>query len=175
MSLTIWLTGLSGAGKTTLAVAMRDKLVRSGYLAAHIDGDVMRTGLCADLGFSREDRSENIRRTAHVCRMLNSAGVITIAALISPHRQDRAMARAIIGESVFHEIWLSTALQVCEKRDPKGLYKRARNGEISNFTGISDVYEAPETPHLSLDTGSLSLNECLALLHNACGLNGRAS
>lgn len=171
MSLTIWLTGLSGAGKTTLAVALCNKLDELGQAARHLDGDELRMGLCADLGFSREDRSENIRRTAHVCRLLNTSGVVAVAALISPFEQDRAMARAIIGDASFREVWLSTTLEVCEQRDPKGLYKRARRGEIASFTGVSDVYERPQAPHLILDTNTMTFEACLRLLQATCELN----
>lgn len=170
---TIWMTGLSGAGKTTLATALCEELVEAGRPAVLIDGDMLRAGLSAGLGFSRADRSENVRRAAHACRLLNAAGVVAVAALISPYRQDRAIAREIIGESSFCEVWLSTSLEVCEQRDTKGLYKRARLGNITHFTGISDEYEPPESPHLQLDTGVHSVTECLQLLRAQCSLTLR--
>jgi adenylylsulfate kinase len=159
---TLWLTGLSGAGKTTLAHAMSDALVAAGASCQILDGDFVRQGLCADLGFSREDRSENVRRVAELCRQLNEAGIWAIAALISPYRNDRTRARRVVGPARFIEIHLATALPVCEARDPKGLYRRARAGEIANFTGISDPYEVPLDPALRLDTGTRPLVDCVA-------------
>ena len=158
---TLWLTGLSASGKTTLAEGVAQRLADRGEACKVIDGDELRNGLCAGLGYSREDRRENIRRAAEVCRLLNSAGVIVIAALISPYREDRDMARQIIGPSAFREIWISTALDVCEGRDPKGLYCKARSGAIRGFTGIDDPYEVPLEPHLTLDTHRYSVAECV--------------
>jgi adenylylsulfate kinase len=168
MSSTIWLTGLSASGKSTLAQALKDTLSGLDKPCRIIDGDELRRGLCADLGFSRADRRENIRRAAEVCYQLNLADVAVVAALISPYREDREMARQIIGEERFIEVHLDTPLEVCEQRDPRGLYRRARAGEIPTFTGISDPYEAPEAPALRLETHRQEIAECterlLALL-----------
>jgi adenylylsulfate kinase len=159
---TLWLTGLSGAGKTTLALALADSLAASGLSCQILDGDVVRRELSRDLGFSKEDRSENIRRVANLCRQLNDAGTWAIAALISPYREDRWLARQTVGKARFFEVYLATSLADCEARDPKGLYRRARAGEIANFTGISAPYEVPLSPELSFDTNRQSLNECVA-------------
>jgi adenylylsulfate kinase len=161
-SSTLWLTGLSGAGKTTLAHAVADALATAGASCRILDGDLVRRGLCADLGFSREDRSENVRRVAECCRQLNDAGTWVIAALISPYRDDRERARRIVRPARFFEVYLATPLPVCEARDPKGLYRRARAGEIANFTGISDPYEAPLDPALRVDTETRPLADCVA-------------
>lgn len=151
---TVWLTGLSGAGKSTLAERLETRLLASGRACYRLDGDEIRTGLNKDLGFSPADRHENIRRIAEVARLLNEAGVIAITAFISPYRADRAMAREIIGPERFLEVYLSTSLEVCEQRDVKGLYRRARSGQLPEFTGVSAPYEAPESPRLALDTGA---------------------
>jgi adenylylsulfate kinase len=158
------LTGLSGSGKSTLAKALEKRLVESGHLAYILDGDNIRHGLNRDLGFSAQDRTENIRRVAEVARLLNEAGVIVITAFISPYREDRAQARQIIGASRFAEIYVDAPLEVCESRDPKGLYKKARAGEIPQFTGISDPYEAPEAPELRLRTAEESVDQLVARL-----------
>lgn len=149
--LTLWLTGLSGAGKSTLAAALSAQLAARGVAHFCLDGDVVRTGLCRDLGFSPADRRENIRRVAEVARLLNQAGLVVICALISPLQADREQARAIIGPTQFLEIYLSTPLAVCEQRDPKGLYRRARSQQLADFTGISAPYESPLAPALTLD------------------------
>jgi adenylylsulfate kinase len=159
---TLWLTGLSAAGKTTLAQALADALAAAGATCQVLDGDVVRQELSRDLGFSKADRSENIRRVAHRCRQLNDTGIWTIAALISPYQEDRERARLVVGNARFTEVHLATSLAVCEARDPKGLYRRARAGEIANFTGISDPYEAPVHPDLQFDTASQSLAEGVA-------------
>jgi adenylylsulfate kinase len=159
---TLWLTGLSGAGKTTLAHAVSDALAAAGTSCQLLDGDFVRRGLCADLGFSREDRSENVRRVAELCRQLNESGIWVIAALISPYRDDRERARHIVGPARFVEVHMATPLRVCETRDPKGLYRRARAGEITHFTGVSDPYEAPLDPALRFDTGTQPLADCVA-------------
>ena len=135
--LTIWLTGLSGAGKSTLAAGLEARLVAAGRASYVLDGDNVRHGLNRDLGFSPEDRRENIRRVAEVARLMNDAGLIVITAFISPYREDRRMARDIIGGERFLEVYLNTPLAVCEARDPKGLYKRARQGGVAEFTGIN--------------------------------------
>lgn len=161
---TLWLTGLSGSGKSTLAFALEYTLHEMGYSAVVLDGDNVRHGLCKDLGFSHEDRTENIRRVAEVAHLMNDAGLIVITSFISPFREDRAQARQIIGEERFREIHLSTELSVCEERDPKGLYKKARAGKLPDFTGIGSPYEPPLEPFESIDTNRLSLEESVARL-----------
>jgi len=157
---TIWLTGLSGAGKSTLACALERSLVQAGRSACVLDGDNLRHRLNSDLGFSAQDRQENIRRSAEVARLMNDAGLIVVCAFISPLRADRDMARQIIGDDNFVEVHVSTPRTVCEERDPKGLYKKARAGLIPEFTGVSAPYEAPLLPTLALDTAALSLEQC---------------
>ncbi|WP_233847555.1 adenylyl-sulfate kinase [Paraburkholderia sp. HD33-4] len=159
---TIWLTGLSGAGKSTLAFALEEQLIALGHACYVLDGDNVRHGLASDLGFDRDDRRENIRRVAHVAQLMNDAGLIVITALISPIREDRAMAREIIGPDKFVETFVSAPLATCASRDPKGLYAKARSGEISSFTGVSAPYEVPIDPHLHVDTGTLSPAESVA-------------
>ncbi|WP_236171105.1 adenylyl-sulfate kinase [Pseudomonas pseudonitroreducens] len=161
---TLWLTGLSGSGKSTLAFALEYSLHELGYSAVVLDGDNVRHGLCKDLGFSHEDRTENIRRVAEVANLMNDAGLIVITSFISPFREDREQARQIIGEERFREIHLSTELSVCEERDPKGLYKKARAGKLPDFTGIGSPYEAPLEPFERIDTDHLSLEESVARL-----------
>ncbi|CBJ35674.1 MULTISPECIES: adenylyl-sulfate kinase [Ralstonia solanacearum species complex] len=159
---TLWLTGLSAAGKTTLAYALAQALTAAGAACRILDGDAVRQESSRDLGFSRADRSQNIRRVADRCRQLNDAGSWAIAAVISPYREDRERARRTVGESRFFEVYLATPLTVCERRDPKGLYRRARAGEIANFTGISDAYEVPQHPDLRFDTATQPVAECVA-------------
>ena len=161
---TVWLTGLSGAGKTTVAQALAQALKAQGLAVALLDGDQLRHGLNRDLAFTPEDRHENIRRTAEVARLMNAAGLIVIAAFISPYRADRAMAADIIGAAHFIEVHVSTPLAVCEARDPKGLYEKARAGQLAQFTGVSAPYEAPLSPALSLDTQVLALEESVERL-----------
>lgn len=163
-SLTIWLTGLSGAGKSTLAVALEKFLITEGHACYVLDGDNVRHGLSRDLGFSPEDRGENIRRVAEVARLMNDAGLIVIAAFISPYRSDRVMARDIVGVNRFVEIYLDTPLQVCEQRDPKGFYRRARQGAFAQFTGVSAPYEEPLNPALSIDTSICGIDACVDAL-----------
>ncbi|MDD5225728.1 MAG: sulfate adenylyltransferase subunit CysN [Candidatus Omnitrophica bacterium] len=155
---TLWLTGLSGSGKSTLAFEFEKKLMSAGQLCYVLDGDNVRHGLNRDLGFSPGDRSENIRRVAEVARLLNEAGVIVITAFISPYREDREQARKIIGEDRFVEIFLDAPIEICEKRDPKGLYGKARAGLIPEFTGVNAPYEAPEAPGILLKTGEESVD-----------------
>jgi len=158
--LVIWLTGLSGSGKTTICCGVNE--LASGHAARRavaLDGDQLRRGLCSDLGFTAEDRRENVRRTAHVAALLADTGFAVIAALISPYRVDRDDARAIIGADRFRLVWVRAPLDVCEARDPKGLYRRARAGEIPRFTGISDPYEEPENADLVVNTAELSPGE----------------
>lgn len=161
---TLWMTGLSGAGKSTLAFALEKRLIERGHACFVLDGDNVRHGLNADLGFSPESRAENIRRIAEVAKLMNAAGLIVITSFISPYCEDRRLARAVIGTDVFREIHISTTLKSCEQRDPKGLYQKARAGLISEFTGISAPYEAPEEPSLSLDTSELQVNACVKSL-----------
>jgi adenylylsulfate kinase len=161
---TIWLTGLSASGKSTLAFALEEALTKKGQLCYVLDGDNIRHGLNKNLSFSHEDRTENIRRIAEVASLMNDAGLIVITAFISPYRHDRDMAKAIIGEDYFKEVYISTSIEVCESRDPKGLYKQARAGGIQNFTGIGSPYEHPMNPSVSLDTSKISIQDCTQLL-----------
>ena len=153
---TLWMTGLSGSGKSSIARALEKRLVDSGHAAFVLDGDNVRHGLNRDLAFSAEDRTENIRRVAEVCRLFNEAGVITLTSFISPYRHDREQARAVVGDERFLEIFVDAPLAVCEQRDPKGLYRKARAGEITSFTGVSAPYEVPEKPALRIDTTTSS-------------------
>jgi bifunctional enzyme CysN/CysC len=159
----LWFTGLSGAGKSTLALALERELFAKGYNVYVLDGDNIRTGLNANLGFSPDDRAENIRRVGEVAALFADAGFLVISSFISPYRSDRERARAAAKE-YFHEVYVKASLAACESRDPKGLYKRARAGEIPEFTGISSPYEAPEFPELTVPTDELPLEDCLALL-----------
>ncbi len=161
---TVWLTGLSGAGKSTLAVALREALAEAGRACVVLDGDTVRAGLNRDLGFGRDDRRENIRRIAEVARLMNNAGLVVITAFISPYQADRTLASDIIGVERFVEIHVEAPLEVCERRDPKGLYRKARRGEILDFTGISAPYEAPEAPAAIVDTANRSVEQCTAAL-----------
>lgn len=160
----LWFTGLSGSGKSTVAIALERELQRRGLLCRILDGDNIRTGINANLGFSADDRRENIRRIAEVARLFVDTGIITIAAFISPTEELRRMAADIIGPDDFKEIYISTPIEECERRDVKGLYARARRGEIKDFTGVSAPFEAPEHPALSLNTAHLSLEESVAHL-----------
>lgn len=157
--ITLWFTGLSGSGKSTVAIALEKKLSSEGILCRIIDGDNVRCGLNAGLGFSPQDRKENIRRIAEVCKLFTQTGIVTLATFISPTREIRGMARDIIGEEDFMEVFIATPLEECEKRDVKGLYARARKGEIKEFTGISSPFEEPEDPDVRIDTSCLSLEE----------------
>jgi len=161
---TVWLTGLSGSGKSTVAVAAERELVGRGRLAYVLDGDNIRHGLNKNLGFSPEDRSENIRRIGEVARLFSDAGVIVFTSFISPYRADRDAVRALMEKGDFVEVLVDASLAVCEGRDVKGLYQKARAGEIPEFTGISAPYEAPERPELVLETGRQSAEESTALL-----------
>ncbi len=161
---TIWMTGLSGSGKSTLAVALEKALIDRGIRTFVLDGDNVRHGLNKDLGFSPEDRNENIRRIGEVAKLFTDAGVINITAFISPYRQDRDRVRALMAEGDFVEAYVDCPLEVCEQRDPKGLYKKARAGQIPEFTGISAPYEAPERAELTLKTGEMSKEETLRTL-----------
>jgi adenylyl-sulfate kinase len=163
--LTIWFTGLSGAGKSTLSEKLKSVIGEKCFV---LDGDIIRKGLNSDLGFSKEDRKENIRRISEVAKLFNIAGFIVIVAFISPYEFDRDEARRIHEESglKFLEVYINTSLEVCESRDVKGLYLKARKGEIKQFTGISDPYEAPQNPELTLDTDKLSVDQCIDFIMN---------
>ena len=162
--LMVWFTGLSGSGKSTIAIALERELQQRGILCRILDGDNIRSGINRNLGFSAADRMENIRRIAEVGKLFVDTGIVTIAAFISPDNAMRAMAADIIGNDDFLEVWVSTPLQECERRDVKGLYAKARRGEIKNFTGISAPFEAPMSPALDLDTSKLSLQESVERL-----------
>ncbi|MCC8174661.1 MAG: adenylyl-sulfate kinase [Odoribacter sp.] len=160
----IWFTGLSGSGKSTLSLALERELYNRGYLCRILDGDNIRSGINNNLGFSEADRTENIRRIAEVSKLFVDAGIVTIAAFISPTNAIRKMAAEIIGEEDFLEIYVSTPLEECERRDVKGLYKRARKGEIKDFTGISSPFEPPLNPFIEIDTTKHSLKESVNIL-----------
>ncbi len=172
----LWFTGLSSAGKSTLAHAVEERLHQAGCLTFVFDGDNVRHGLCYDLGFSVEDRAENIRRVGEMTKLFLEAGVIALTAFISPFRADRERVRSLVPHGDFLEIYCRCPLEICEKRDVKGLYKRARGGEIKDFTGISSPYEEPEKPELIVDTGILSVEDSvekvLGLLYER-GIIGR--
>lgn len=159
---TVWFTGLSGSGKSTVAYTIEHALVERGHLAYVLDGDNIRHGLNKNLGFSPEDRTENIRRIGEVAKLFADTGVITFTSFISPYRGDRDMVRKLHEDAKlpFIEIWVKAAVEVCETRDPKGLYKKARAGEIKEFTGISAPYEEPLKPELVLETATMSPQEC---------------
>lgn len=163
---TLWFTGLSGSGKSTIASALEGELVRRGVFAYRLDGDNIRHGLNANLGFSASDREENIRRIGEVAKLFADAGVIAITSFISPYRADRARVRALHEAAglPFVEVFVNTPIEVCEARDPKGLYKKARAGEIKGFTGIDDPYEAPERPEIDLKTAEGSVADSVARL-----------
>ncbi|GLS03832.1 adenylyl-sulfate kinase [Chitiniphilus shinanonensis] len=158
---TIWITGLSASGKSTIAYALERALFDKGRLCYVLDGDNVRHGLNCNLGFSAEDRTENIRRVAEVAKLMNDAGVIVITAFISPFAKDRELARDAIGTETFKEIYLNTPIETCEGRDPKGLYRKARAGEIKDFTGVQSPYEAPEFPSLVIDTSRCHIDEAV--------------
>lgn len=164
----LWFTGLSGAGKSTIAGALEVKLAELGYHTYLLDGDNVRHGLCKDLGFSDHDRQENIRRIGELAKLMSDAGLIVLSAFISPHRAERQIVRELLPENEFLEVFVNTSLDECEKRDPKGLYKKARAGEIKHFTGIDSDYEQPLNPDIDLLAGTQSIDElieqCLAVL-----------
>lgn len=157
----IWLTGLSGSGKSTISKLLKDRLKKAELPAVILDGDIIRTGLCSDLTFSPEDRAENIRRVGEVSRLFCYAGIITIVAFISPYREDRDRVRAILAEDEFIEVFVDCPIEECKSRDPKGLYKKVEQGEISNFTGISAPYEAPLNPEIHLKTDQHTSDKCV--------------
>ena len=166
----LWFTGLSGSGKSTVAIALERELQKRGLLCRILDGDNIRSGINKGLGFTAEDRRENIRRIAEVAKRFVDTGIITIAAFISPSNELRRMASDIIGAEDFKEVYISTPLEVCEARDVKGLYAKARRGEIKNFTGISAPFEAPEHPALSIDTSKVSLEDSVKQILTFLGI-----
>ncbi|MEH0667262.1 adenylyl-sulfate kinase [Vibrio scophthalmi] len=159
----LWFTGLSGAGKSTVAGALETKLAQLGYHTYLLDGDNVRHGLCSDLGFSEQDRRENIRRIGELAKLMADAGLIVLSAFISPHRTERQLVRELLPEGEFLEVFVNASLDVCEQRDPKGLYKKARAGEIPNFTGIDSEYQAPLNPEIDLPAGEKSIDELVAM------------
>jgi adenylylsulfate kinase len=162
----IWFTGLSGSGKTTLASALERNLFESGFLTQILDGDNIRTGINNNLGFSPDDRKENIRRIAEIAKLLINSGVICLCAFVSPTRDVRNVVRTIVGEADFLEVYVSTPIEVCETRDIKGLYQKARAGEIKEFTGVSAPFEVPQKAVLSIDTSNKTVDECVNVLLN---------
>lgn len=161
MSINLWFTGLSGSGKSTLAHAVEQRLHMMGCRTYVFDGDNVRHGLCGDLGFSMEERGENLRRIAEMVNLFLDAGVLSLTAFISPLEADRQRVKDIIGPENLIEVFCNCSLEICEKRDVKGLYKKARSGEIKNYTGISSPYEAPTNPDIELDTGTRPLRDCV--------------
>ncbi|EGQ8152929.1 MULTISPECIES: adenylyl-sulfate kinase [Vibrio] len=159
----LWFTGLSGAGKSTVAGALENRLAALGYHTYLLDGDNVRHGLCSDLGFSEQDRRENIRRIGELAKLMADAGLIVLSAFISPHRAERKLVRDLLPEGEFIEVYVNASLEVCEGRDPKGLYRKARAGEIPNFTGIDSEYQAPENPEIDLPAGEKSVDELVDL------------
>jgi adenylylsulfate kinase len=169
---TVWFTGLSGSGKSTLAFAVERALIADGIAAYVLDGDNVRFGLNRDLGFSPEDRTENIRRIGEVCRLMHDAGLVVLTAFISPYRADRRQVRDLHPGDGFVEVHVDTPLTVCEARDVKGLYARARAGEIPEFSGVSAPYEPPESPELRVDTAQQDLAACVAAVRTALEAHG---
>lgn len=154
-----WLTGLPGSGKTTIAKILEEELFNNNILAKLIDGDIIRSEINTDLGYSISDRTENIRRAATISKMFNDCGIVVINCFISPTQNIRSLAKEIIGSENFYEIFINCPLDICEQRDPKGMYKKARRGDIKNFTGISSIYEKPQKADLIIDTEQLSIEE----------------
>lgn len=163
----LWFTGLSGSGKTTLANALEVKLNQLGKHTYILDGDNLRHGLNQDLGFSLKARKENMRRTAEVAKLMVDAGLIVIVGLISPFKVEREYARSLFGKNLFKEIYLSTSLEVCEKRDVKGLYQKARSGKLKDFTGIDSPYEIPDEPEINLNMGNLTIDQAVEIIVKA--------
>ena len=166
-SFVIWFTGLSGSGKSTIANKLEEKMFEAGLSTYSLDGDNIRSGLNKELSFSAEDRKENIRRIAEVAKLFVDAGLITITAFISPLKEYRKMAKEMIGKEDFFEVFVNTPLEVCEERDVKGLYKKARSGDIKQFSGISAPFEAPENPNLEIDTTTVSVEDAVNKIYNS--------
>lgn len=164
-SLLLWFTGLSGSGKSTIANALEDKLHQEGYKTYALDGDNIRKGINKDLTFSPQDRKENIRRIAEIANLMVDAGLVVLAAFVSPYKKDRENIAGIVGNDNFVEIFVNTSIEECEKRDVKGLYKKARAGEIKDFTGVNAPYEAPENPAVEIITDGLSIEECVLTIY----------
>ena len=164
----LWFTGLSGAGKSTIAGALENQLAKQGFHTYLLDGDNVRHGLCSDLGFSEQDRRENIRRIGELAKLMTDAGLIVLSAFISPHRAERQLVRDLFPDGEFLEVFVNASLDECEKRDPKGLYKKARAGEITNFTGIDSEYQAPLRPEIDLLAGEkpieVLVEQCMKVL-----------
>jgi len=169
---TIWLTGLSGSGKSTIAVELEHALVENRRQAYILDGDNIRHGLNKNLGFSPEDRTENIRRIGEVAKLFTDAGIITIAAFISPYREDRDAVRKLLNNGEFIEVYVKCPLDVCEERDTKGLYKKARAGEVNDFTGVSSPYEEPLNPEMTIDSSKLAVEKSTRTILNYLGEKG---
>jgi adenylylsulfate kinase len=165
-SIIVWLTGLSGSGKSTLASQLEERLFKKGVRTYVLDGDNVRMGLNRDLGFSAEDREENIRRIGEVAKLFVDAGLVVITAFISPYKKDRAIARSLVGMDEFVEIYVKCSLEVCEDRDTKGFYKKARSGMIKQFTGIDDPYEEPENPEIVIETDKMSIQRSVEEILN---------
>jgi adenylylsulfate kinase len=172
---TVWLTGLSGAGKSTIAVILERMLLERGRFAYRLDGDNVRHGLNSNLGFSAEDRAENIRRIGEVAKLFTDAGVIVIASFISPYRRDRDAVRSLLAPGDFVEVYVRVSVETAERRDPKGLYKKARAGEIKGFTGIDDPYEEPERAEIVIDSESASAEQSAQSVHHYLERNGYLS
>lgn len=172
--LMVWFTGLSGSGKSTIAMGVERELHKRGILCRILDGDNIRSGINSNLGFSAEDRMENIRRIAEIGKLFVQTGIVTLACFVSPTNDVRRLARNIIGEEDFKEVFVSTPLEECERRDVKGLYARARRGEVKDFTGISAPFEVPENPTLEIDTSRLSLEESVKRVVELIMKNGLA-
>ena len=166
----LWMTGFSGSGKSTLANALELEMNKMGKHTYILDGDNLRFGLNSDLGFGHEDRNENVRRVAEASKLLVDAGLIVIVALISPFKKQRDWVRSLFKPNQFKEIYISTSLQECEHRDVKGLYEKARRGELKDFTGIDSPYEAPDNPELNIDTQNITVDECVYLILQKVGL-----
>lgn len=162
----IWFTGLSGSGKSTISNILENMLFENGFSTYSLDGDNIRFGLCKGLGFSIDERTENIRRIAEVANLMLDAGLIVLASFISPLKSQRDLVRKIVGEENFVEIYVSTPILECEKRDVKGLYKKAKKGEIKNFTGVSSVYQTPKNPDITIDTTNISINQSVQFIYS---------
>jgi len=162
--LVIWFTGISGSGKSTIAVELEKELTKMGKLVYRLDGDNIRHGLCSDLGFSEDDRNENIRRITEVSELFKDAGIITLVSFISPLKSMRKLAKDKIGDDAFVEVYVKASVETCTKRDPKGMYKKAISGQIKDFTGISATYETPENPDIVIDTENLTIDESVKMI-----------